>query len=1573
MRKKILVLIALCFALLCGVNISYAADGGSFVISATSSDKVVIEPCRISWTDGQTIRDALKSSGHEFEGIDEDWITAIDGEADNYNRYYDGGQYNLDAPASSVKTAMVFTVNEYSNTDGILELVKLLADHKDMPSSVKKFKAVETAYEAAVDRLAVTDAAGAQSLADNLKAAYKQYEDWQNQDTTEVTVNAIQGNSSANAEVTLVDQAGNEYKGSGESCSFQLLPEKYEFKVVKANCETTGSFNVAENEGSKVLDIMLPDGQWFGNIAISDTDKVQAQSTTEGSETNVLLQDTTYSPFINVRRGADLPDGALLYADYTGFNNETYYGDESNNSYRKSWESTSAKLVQAVPAGLETASVKLKAIVKDEDSGYTQRVYHTINIEKKPTLKGLTVNAGKSKIALSPEFDVRTNAYQVETTADTLTISGETYVYNSDKLAACGKYSEGYSIEINGESQAENSSVDVQVEEGYVIPVTVIGSNGQRSEYSIRVGKLEPGNIEVIKPAADLSVNLISSTGSEIEPDSENSSKAVFNVAPGTYTWVTTLDEYYHASGTVKLDKNQTETVTVEGAMPVKEELLKGFGAFSASTDKAVEYKTVDGEEFNWQKHEYKYAVNDFVSTFYVKASYSSGVSVKRGAYKGYDGSKISVGNLTNGTKTIMSKFIGRGGINNTATVTASKTSSGITYYQDYFISTSRNATLDSLEIRDEAGNVYVIEQDVEDGEAEFDADINDYVMSIGETAERIEVTAGFSCPVDEISDTGDYTITIGSGKFVKSKSEKKVTQKIDLDMAKAEEEVIVKVENENTENTVREYRITIRKVPPVTVKFNLNAENGNTYVIDELSGREVAAEEDGSFRLMKNFRYTYVATAYGYVGVKESFKADCSETININLEKAADNNAIDKNISAQWPYFRADTNNNGVVDVPTPIKAEDTTLYWATQVGEGYSGNATGCPIMADGCLYTYSGKTIYKIDSVTGEVLETGDMVRGSSFAINSPTYAEGMIFVGLSNGCVQAFNAKTLESVWVYNDSLGGQPNCQLTYEDGYLYTGFWNSETKEANFVCISVTDENPSKRDEEKLATWTHTGAGYYWAGAFASNKYVLVGTDDGKVGYSDGYGTLLSMDPATGKVIDSIENEITGDIRSSICYDTDTDKYYFTSKDGLFCSFKMNEDGSFNRNSLTKLQLYAKSEKKGMSTSTPVIKNGRAYVGVSGVGQFTMYSGHNITVIDLTGSSPKIAYSVETQGYPQTSGLLTTAYGKEDKSVYVYFFDNFTPGKLRVLKDKPGQTEPDEETLETESYESSGNTIDVTTAKSLFTPFGDQAQYAICSPIVDEWGNIYFKNDSAYMMMIGATITKLEVTKQPDKLNYRIGEKFNPSGMQVTATYSNGKSRDITKYVSFTDEPLTEDDTEIDIIFDLGQNMKMYQNVNGEPGTDFIPPQTSVSVSIGHGHDYVPYTKKAGYCKNGESGMICSECGEKDPNSVKILPGYSTNYVKSFKVAKAKKAFTAKWKKQTAANKKNFTGYQIQYSLNSNMSSAKTAYATKSSKSKKISKLLPKKKYFVRARTYRTVGGVKYYSSWSAKKSVVTK
>ena len=65
------------------------------------------------------------------------------------------------------------------------------------------------------------------------------------------------------------------------------------------------------------------------------------------------------------------------------------------------------------------------------------------------------------------------------------------------------------------------------------------------------------------------------------------------------------------------------------------------------------------------------------------------------------------------------------------------------------------------------------------------------------------------------------------------------------------------------------------------------------------------------------------------------------------------------------------------------------------------------------------------------------------------------------------------------------------------------------------------------------------------------------------------------------------------------------------------------------------------------------------------------------------------------------------------------------------------------------------------------------------------------------------------------------------------------------------------------------------------------------------------------------------------PKTVKL-------YLKSFKVVKGMKSFTAKWKKQSKANQKKFNGYQIRYSLKRDMNGARYVTAKKPAKYKKI-------------------------------------
>ncbi|MBQ6163737.1 MAG: fibronectin type III domain-containing protein, partial [Clostridia bacterium] len=73
-----------------------------------------------------------------------------------------------------------------------------------------------------------------------------------------------------------------------------------------------------------------------------------------------------------------------------------------------------------------------------------------------------------------------------------------------------------------------------------------------------------------------------------------------------------------------------------------------------------------------------------------------------------------------------------------------------------------------------------------------------------------------------------------------------------------------------------------------------------------------------------------------------------------------------------------------------------------------------------------------------------------------------------------------------------------------------------------------------------------------------------------------------------------------------------------------------------------------------------------------------------------------------------------------------------------------------------------------------------------------------------------------------------------------------------------------------------------------------------------------------------------------------------------------------KWAKNEKA-----TGYEIQYATNAGFTSAKTVTVSGASTlSKAIASLTKGSTYYVRVRAYKTVSSVKYYSAWSAAKSV---
>lgn len=579
-------------------------------------------------------------------------------------------------------------------------------------------------------------------------------------------------------------------------------------------------------------------------------------------------------------------------------------------------------------------------------------------------------------------------------------------------------------------------------------------------------------------------------------------------------------------------------------------------------------------------------------------------------------------------------------------------------------------------------------------------------------------------------------------------------------------------------------YTYTVESIGTYDTKITTNAVGAQVRVYQ--GDTLVTPGKNGVYSLRTDKTYKYVVVAKGYVTKTDTISQSAlTEAGELNVTLTAAPTLTLPKYDAFWPNFRGNDQNMAITSVKTPtgqIDAEtessDVELLWASASGSGYGSDAVGSPIFVGGYMYAYAGSRLLKLDPATGETVASANMASNSDFAIIPPTYADGMIFVALKEGRVQAFRADDLTSLWVYQDPLKGQSNSPITYSDGYVYVGFWNGESGAANFVCLTADYEGTSAKE----ALWRYTSdGGFYWAGAYANDKYVVVGTDDGQSGYTSQTAKLVVFNKRTGEIVDSKEG-YTGDIRSNIAYADD--RVYFTSKGGYFYSEVLGDNGKLSGSKSINLG--------GMSTSTPVVYNGRAYVGVSGTGQFTPYSGHHIAVLDLTSWS--VAYTATTQGYPQTSGLLST--NTEDGSVNVYFMDNYTPGVMRVINDSANQT-----ALKNGISENGQSNC----APVVFKPEGPLAQYCISSPVVDEYGTLYFKNDSGNLIALTSAVKELVVAEAPESVDVD-GSKVQVTGGKIVAKLANGMERDVTNVVTYR----TNDDGQPEAVYTYGTNVGNY-------------------------------------------------------------------------------------------------------------------------------------------------------------------
>ena len=355
----------------------------------------------------------------------------------------------------------------------------------------------------------------------------------------------------------------------------------------------------------------------------------------------------------------------------------------------------------------------------------------------------------------------------------------------------------------------------------------------------------------------------------------------------------------------------------------------------------------------------------------------------------------------------------------------------------------------------------------------------------------------------------------------------------------------------------------------------------------------------------------------------------------------------------------------------------------------------------------------------------------------------------------------------------------------------------------------------------------------------------------------------------------------------------------------------------------------------------------------TGMGDYTGYTSKNFTItkramaggtvsvassVSFTGSNITPSVTVKVAGRTLTSGTdYTVSYSNNKNvgtaSVYVYGKGNYS-GSLSAKFD----IVPAKQQIQKLETKYKGFYIDWAQKGSAT---GYDVEYSVNSNMSGAVSKHLTANKPDTLTVSGLS---------GDKTYYvRVRSYTNRNGKVYYGAWSDVKSiktanNDITKaYVSgistksFTGKAIT-------------------QNVTVKVGNTVLKNGTDYTVSYSNNKKVGKATVKI--TGKGKYGGVITKTFKINPAKQEIQ-----------KLTAKSKAFFVDW-----AQKGSATGYEIQYATNSKFTSAKKVTITNNKTDKTtVSKLSANKKYYVRVRSYTTVGGTKYYGAWSATKTVTTK
>ncbi len=451
------------------------------------------------------------------------------------------------------------------------------------------------------------------------------------------------------------------------------------------------------------------------------------------------------------------------------------------------------------------------------------------------------------------------------------------------------------------------------------------------------------------------------------------------------------------------------------------------------------------------------------------------------------------------------------------------------------------------------------------------------------------------------------------------------------------------------------------------------------------------------------------ITLSYSSSGSPDATKTD-------NTASYDEPNAEVTNLPSDWSQSE---DNGNVTSATTPTT--ETSVNWKTRIS-GSNGAPVSEPLIVDGKVYLaigenpswasiksdYAGKLV-RIDTASGKVEATGDLASTIDYTVR-PLYQGGIIYVPLSNGVVQAFNASTMKTRWVSSGTAtSDQSSCSLRLENGTLYVG---TAAYGAEYTYVSGALSALDAATGRTQWSATNSSAGYYWTAPLCNNRHVYIG---------DTAGTMHVFDAATGKEESALA------LGSSVNADPVLYKgsLLVVTRDGALHRLTINSDGS--------LSAASRLAALGSAKAAPTVVGNTALIAGSTAGD---------------GRGALVLVNLDTM-------TVTRTVNKADGKLFALYDTIATPPLVSIQDDGVwayfARSNASDPSSDYSSYETGGDLYSYRLgdeeAHVLYAPDGTVAQYCDSPVIADAKGNLYYLNDSGYLVQLRAGEVKKDDSK----------------------------------------------------------------------------------------------------------------------------------------------------------------------------------------------------------------------------------